>query len=1225
MMKSNRLLLAGLLVGASFSCARQEADVPVSPGRELFYACLEQPADAETRVYADENLMVLWHADDRVSIFDRYTYNQEYRFTGETGDNAGAFQKVQTDDFVTGNELPNVYAVYPYQASTRISNAQVLTLTLPSEQMYAVRSFGPGANTMVSATEDNNLLFKNVGGYLVLKLYGEGVYVTSLTLKGNADEPLAGKAVVTAPLEGVPSVEMQTGASREITLTCPEPVALGATAEDYTEFWFVLPPTSFAGGLTVTVTGGKGDRFTKTTERSITITRSEISRMAPLKVSLEPGFDTMPIGNVPDIADGSTVHVRGLVSAVATRAFVMSENDSHILIYTGPGAVTCSLGDSVTVSGTKATYRGVAEITSPELSVSVESSGHALPELDYQDITASFDTFSAGCSVPICFRGTLTKSGTQYNVTVEGAERTGYIYWPVAGFVDENLLGSSILVKGFYQGRYNYTTGAFLDIVATCMEAAGQPDNEIWYTSTDGKVVEPTNAGAFDANIISNTYADGKGILRFDKAITRIVARTNSTSDNAAFGFCQTLLTLSIPASVREIGFCAFYACNNLSEISLPEYLDYCGNSIVSGSSIVVFRMPETKSILGNPTAGCASLQSFTGPYATADGRGLVKDNVFIAFAPLGMKEYSVPDGITEIGSRAFEECRYIQKIELPSSVTKLNSNSFGGCLKLSDIVLPENLSEIQSQTFRYCSSLRTMDIPQSVFSLGNDVFEGCSSMVSFTGKYASEDGRLLINDSKVLAFAAYGLEEYSIPEGITSTTGALGYYTSLPGLKKLVLPSTLTACTIQAADLVELVCYSVNPPSPSWMWFLGMKMPKIETIRVPAVSVDAYKSAEYWSDYADRIFPMEALQPRNEIWYTSTDGKIVEPDLSVGKPALTLLSNTYENGKGVLVFEEDLETIPFGIFSFCKTLESVVFPEGVIVVNNAVFEYCENLVSVRFPSTVTQLGGWLFHDCFNLESVNIPEGVTKIEEATFAQCYKLPTVSLPDGLTEIGHSAFCNCWAFESIRIPETVTSLGEGAFAECRGLKSVTIPSGVTELPPSLFANCNSLTEVIIPEGVTVIGDQVFWYCGALKSARIPSTVISLGDSAFICTSVESVTVPGGVSEIGQECFAGCGSLSSLVLEEGIQVIGQHAFEGCTSLGEVVIPSTVRGIGSYAFYCCDGIYAVYVMPAIPPTLGEEAFVSENEYPLFIPMDFLPDYQEAEGWKDYGHRLKWL
>ena len=88
---------------------------------------------------------------------------------------------------------------------------------------------------------------------------------------------------------------------------------------------------------------------------------------------------------------------------------------------------------------------------------------------------------------------------------------------------------------------------------------------------------------------------------------------------------------------------------------------------------------------------------------------------------------------------------------------------------------------------------------------------------------------------------------------------------------------------------------------------------------------------------------------------------------------------------------------------------------------------------------------------------------------------------------------------------------------------------------------------------------------------------------------------------------------------------VIGEHAFEGCTSLGEVIIPPTVREIGTMAFIYCDGIYAVYVMPAIPPALGEEAFVSEYDYPLFIPMDFLPDYQEAEGWKDYGNRLKWL
>lgn len=1148
MMKSFIPLLAGLLVGASFSCARQEADVPVSPDRELFYASLEQPTDAETRVYADENLMVLWHSDDRVSIFDRYTYNREYRFTGETGDNSGAFQKVPSDDFVTGNEIPNVYAVYPYQASTRISNAQVLTLTLPSEQTYAFRSFGRGANTMVSATEDKNLLFKNVGGYLVLKLYGEGVYVTSLTLKGNADEPLAGKAVVTAPVGGIPSVEMQADASREITLTCPEPVALGASADDYTEFWFVLPPTSFTDGFTVTVTGGKGDRFEKSTGNAVTVKRNDISRMAPLKVNLEPGFDTLPVGNVPDVADGSTVHVRGLVSAVATRAFVISENDSHILVYTGPGAVNCSLGDIVTVSGTKATYRGVAEITSPDLAVSVESSGNELPDLEYQDITESFDTFSAGYSVPICFRGTLTKSGTQFNITVEGASRTGYIYWPVAGFVDEGLVGSSVVVKGFYQGRYSYTTGDFLDIVATRIEAAGQPDNEIWYTTWNEEVLVPFKED-FGAAIVSNTYENGKGVIRFDRPVTYV----------GQFAFCEiksdpNLTGIWLPDSVKVLGEQVFAECSRLSEIGLPKHLvelgSFCFFDCVTLASV---RIPDTVTIIGDSVfQGCDNLERIEGAYSSVDGRCFIVDNGLNSFAYAGLSTYVFPDEISFFAASALRNCKFSGTVTVGKNVIRLESEAFSYCNNLKGVELSEGLQYIGESAFRGCgwsSNRLDLVIPSSVNEIAAEAFTGDFSSITFLS--------------------------------VTPPAGG-----------------------------PEMFEYWTEPAYP---------------IYVPAQSVEAYRTARYWSDYADRICPMEELQPRNEIWYTSTDGQIVEPDLSLGKPALTLMSNTYENGKGVLVFEEELETIPFGVFSFCKTLESVVFPEGVTAVNNAVFENCENLVSVHFPSTVIRLGGYLFHDCINLESVNIPEGVTKIDEATFAQCYKLPTISLPRGLTEIGRSAFWNCWAFDSIRIPETVTSIGEGAFGECRGLKVVTIPSGVTEIAPSLFANCESLTEVIIPEGVTMIGNEAFWYCRALKSTRIPSTVLSLGDSAFICSGLESVTVPGSVLEIGQECFAGCGSLSSLVLEEGLQVIGQHAFEGCGSLGEIVIPPSVREIGTMAFVYCDGIHAMYLMPATPPVLGEGAFFCENDYPLFVPTEFYLDYLEAEGWVDYRERIKWI
>ena len=44
------------------------------------------------------------------------------------------------------------------------------------------------------------------------------------------------------------------------------------------------------------------------------------------------------------------------------------------------------------------------------------------------------------------------------------------------------------------------------------------PNNEIWYTSSDGKVVTPNKSDAFGASIISNTYSNGKGVIKFDNS-----------------------------------------------------------------------------------------------------------------------------------------------------------------------------------------------------------------------------------------------------------------------------------------------------------------------------------------------------------------------------------------------------------------------------------------------------------------------------------------------------------------------------------------------------------------------------------------------------------------------------------------------------------------------------------------------------------------------------------
>ena len=258
----NRIFSLGIMALLLVACSVNEMDIatPTAKYAEEFFATIE---DASTRVFVDDDLMVLWHADDRVSIFNKYTYNQQYRFTGNTGANSGSFTKVPNDDFVTGNALNSVYAIYPYKESTEISNQGVLTINLPAIQSYAENSFGVGANTMVSCSEGNELLFKNLCGYIMLKLYGDNVTVKSISIKGNNDEPLAGKATVNASIDNAPTMTFDASATKEITLTFDAPVTLGTTAETATSFWLVVPPTIFTKGITLTVKDDKNGEFKK--------------------------------------------------------------------------------------------------------------------------------------------------------------------------------------------------------------------------------------------------------------------------------------------------------------------------------------------------------------------------------------------------------------------------------------------------------------------------------------------------------------------------------------------------------------------------------------------------------------------------------------------------------------------------------------------------------------------------------------------------------------------------------------------------------------------------------------------------------------------------------------------------------------------------------------------------------------------------------------------------
>ena len=120
-MKIFVLAIAALFaVGCSKSVEQSESTAK-SP---IFHATLEQ--GEESRTYLDENIRLRWTADDRITLFEGTTRNKQYKFMGETGDNAGDFEYVKAG-FGTGNDVERYYAIYPYVSTNKLHEDGYIT------------------------------------------------------------------------------------------------------------------------------------------------------------------------------------------------------------------------------------------------------------------------------------------------------------------------------------------------------------------------------------------------------------------------------------------------------------------------------------------------------------------------------------------------------------------------------------------------------------------------------------------------------------------------------------------------------------------------------------------------------------------------------------------------------------------------------------------------------------------------------------------------------------------------------------------------------------------------------------------------------------------------------------------------------------------------------------------------------------------------------------------
>ena len=388
-------------------------------------------------------------------------------------------------------------------------------------------------------------------------------------------------------------------------------------------------------------------------------------------------------------------------------------------------------------------------------------------------------------------------------------------------------------------------------------------------------------------------------------------------------------------------------------------------------------------------------------------------------------------------------------------------------------------------------------------------------------------------------------------------------------------------------------------------------------------------------------------------IFYTSLDGRIVKPNSRYAFDA-TIVSNTYENGIGMIVFNGNITKIGNNAFKDCYNLKSVNIPDNVTSIGDLAFADCYNLTAFygKYASAdnrcLIQDGKLIAFAPAGLTKYTIPNSVTSIGDYAFYGCSNLTSITISDGVTSIGDFAFFDCYNLKSVNIPDNVTSIGERPFQSCSGLtafygKYVSADNRCLIQDGKLIAFAPyGLTEYVIPDSVTSIGEYIFRGCSSLTSITIPDSVTSIGEYAFYdCSSLKSVYI----TDIAKWCAIQFRSsaysnplcyahnlylngelVTNLIIPDGVTSIGAFAFFKYISLKSVNIPDSVTEIRTWAFNYCSSLTSIYCKPITPPSLSFDSYPFSHissSAKIYVPTASVDAYKSATGWSDYASMIE--
>ncbi len=584
--------------------------------------------------------------------------------------------------------------------------------------------------------------------------------------------------------------------------------------------------------------------------------------------------------------------------------------------------------------------------------------------------------------------------------------------------------------------------------------------------------------------ISDDTFLDCAGLssITLPEGLTRI--------GSSAFMGCYQLADIAFPASLTTIGRDAFSG----TQVVLPDLvgkssglewtLDDSGLLTIRGSGPMPDYMSRTALAIPDETViGISILEGYTASSLPALKPETAGENAFSATLMPGMGDYSqlpkfpfgddlsfeegfsegmdaiwdmqdmsgwnpapwledesnrritsvvIEEGITSVGSYAFQFCSELTHVSLPKSVKTIGNSAFFGCSNLTSVPLPEGLEKIDDYAFFGCGSLTKLSLPEGLTQIGELAFFSCGQLT----EVSLPESLTRIGD---YAFSWCGqLTKVSLPDSLTRI-GNYAFF-SCKNLTEVSLPRDLT----QIGDCAFCDCESMT----------GLSLPAgLKEIRSSAFQgcrrLQNVVLPDSLTDLGEAAFKgSPAILP-------ATGGRIGELEWTVDDNGLLTI-----RGSGPMMdfSQTGSDPAPWRQNDYSLKVTSVRMEDGITSVGSGAFMGCINMTSLTLPNSLTQIGEYAFMGCSGLTNLTLPKSLTHIGSSAFESCSSMTKLTLPESLTQIGRSAFDSCTSLTSVQFPDRLIEIEgkEFYFSGCDMLEHVYVPGSVRASEPVESNNC-------------------------------------------------------------------------------------------------------------------------------------------------------------------------